>query len=173
MKRSDINIPSTRIGTYIQQVEDIELTDALENYGNPYFFAERDKLNQLGDKIYAPGKWTVKDIVQHLIDAERIFAYRSLRFARNDKTLLPGFEQNDYAVTAEASHRKLDDLLEEYYAVRDTTIRLFKSFTDEMLLREGQTASGNITAAGIGFAIAGHTKHHIEVLKERYYGLIK
>lgn len=172
MKRSDIKVPQTRLGTYIQKVEDIELTGALENYGKPYFLAEKEKLKQLGDKIYAPGKWTVKDIIQHLIDAERIFAYRALRFARNDKTLLPGFEQNDYAITAQASHRELDDLLEEYFTVRDTTTQLFKSFTNEMLMREGQTASGTITVAGIGFAIAGHTKHHAEVLKEKYYGLL-
>lgn len=172
MKRSEIKIPQPRLGTYIEKVEDIELMDALENYGKPYFLAENEKLKQLGDKIYAPGKWTVKDIIQHLIDTERIFAYRALRFARNDKTLLPGFEQSDYAVTAEASCRELNDLLEEYFTVRDTTVQLFKSFTNEMLMREGQTASGTITVAGIGFAIAGHTKHHVEVLKEKYYGLL-
>lgn len=172
MKRSEIKISPTRLGTYIGKVEDIELMDALENYGKPYFLAESEKLKQLGDKIYAPGKWTVKDIIQHLIDTERIFAYRVLRFARNDKTLLPGFEQNDYAINAEATRRELNDLLEEYIAVRDTTIQLFKSFTNEMLIREGQTASGTITVAGIGFAIAGHTKHHMEVLKEKYYGLL-
>lgn len=172
MKRSEIKIPQTRLGTYIEKVEDIELMDALENYGKPYFLPERDKLKQLGDKIYAPRKWTVKDIIQHLLDTERIFAYRVLRFARNDKTLLPGFEQNDYAVTAEASRRELKDLLEEYFTVRDTTVQLFKSFTNEMLMREGQTASGTITVAGIGFAIVGHTKHHVEVLKEKYYGLL-
>lgn len=172
MKRSEIKISASRLGTYMEKVEDIELTDALEKYGKPYFSAETHKLNQLGDKVYAPGKWTAKDIIQHLIDTERIFAYRALRFARNDKTLLPGFEQNDYAVTAEASHRELKDLLEEYFAVRGTTIQLFKSFTDEMLMREGQTASGNVLVAGIGFAIAGHTKHHLEVLREKYYPLI-
>jgi hypothetical protein len=172
MKRSQIKIPPTRLGTYMEKVEDIELIDALEKYGKPYFLAERDKLELVGDKIYAPGKWAIKDIIQHLIDTERIFAYRALRFARNDKTLLPGFEQNDYAVTAEASHRELKDLLEEYFAVRDTTIQLFKSFTDKMLTREGQTASGTVIVAGIGFAIAGHTKHNMEVLKEKYYGLV-
>jgi hypothetical protein len=172
MKRSDINPLPAHHGAYIQKVEDIELVDALEKYGKPYFLAERDKLNLLGDKVYAPGKWTVRDIIQHLIDAERIFAYRALRFARNDKTMLSGFEENDYAGTAQASHRELDDLLEEYCSVRDTTIRLFKSFTNEMLMREGEMPSGSITVLGIGFAIAGHNKHHMEVLKERYYRLV-
>jgi hypothetical protein len=172
MKRSDIKVLPAHHGTYIQKIEDIELTDALEKYGKPYFFAERDTLKKLGDKVYAPGKWTVKDIIQHLIDCERIFAYRALRFARNDKTPLSGFEESDYGMTARASRRELDDLLEELFAVRDTTIRLFKSFTDEMLMREGQMPSGSITVLGIGFAIVGHNKHHMEVLKEKYYRLI-
>ena len=115
MKRSDIKTLPAHHGSYIQQIEDIELTDALEKYGKSYFQTERDKLKQLGDKVYAPGKWTVKDIIQHLIDCERIFAYRALRFARNDKTPLSAFEENDYGVTAEASRRNLDELFEEFY----------------------------------------------------------
>ncbi len=172
MKRSDIKTMPAHHGVYIQKIEDIELADALEKYGKPYFWAERDKLKQLGDKVHAPGKWTVKDIIQHLIDSERIFAYRALHFARNDKTPLSSFEENDYAMTAQASRRELDDLLDELYTVRDTTIRLFRSFTDEMLMREGQMPSGSITVLGIGFAIVGHNKHHMEVLKERYYPII-
>jgi DinB superfamily len=172
MKRSDINPLPAHHGEYIQKVEDIELTDALEKYGKPYFQQEKDKLIALGDKIYAPGKWTVKDIVQHQIDAERIFTYRALRFARNDKTLLHGFEENDYAVTAEATHRDLADLFEEFFWVRETTIRLFKSFTDEMLMRDGVMPSGSITVLGIGFAIVGHNIHHMGILKERYYSLV-
>jgi hypothetical protein len=171
MKRSDINPLPAHHGAYIQKIEDIELIDALEKYGEPYWQAEMDKFIALGDKVYAPGKWTVRDMIQHLIDCERIFAYRALRFARNDKTQLTGFEENDYAVTAEASRRSLDDILEEFYAVRGTTIQLFKSFTNEMLMREGQMPSGSITVLGIGFAIAGHNKHHMGILKERYYGI--
>lgn len=172
MKRSDINPLPAHHGAYIQKVEDIELIDALEKYGKSYFKHERDKLIALGDKVYAPGKWTVKDIVQHQIDAERIFAYRALRFARNDKTPLPGFEENDYAITAEVTRRELDNILEEFFLVRETTIRLFKSFTDEMLMRDGVMPSGSITVLGIGFAIVGHNIHHMGILKERYYPLV-
>ncbi len=173
MKRSDINPLPAHHGSYIQKIEDIELIDALEKYGKPYWYAEREKLIALGDKVYAPGKWTVRDIIQHLIDCERVFAYRALRFGRNDKTPLTGFEENDYAVTAQASRRSFDEIMEEFFTVRQTTIQLFKSFTDEMLMREGQMPSGSITVLGIGFAIAGHNKHHMGVLKEKYYGLIK
>jgi len=172
MKRSDIKILPAHYDTYIKEVEDIKLTDALQKYGKPYFQAEGDNFNVLGDKVYAPGKWTVKDIMQHIIDAERVFSYRAMRFARNDKTLLPPFEENDYAVTAEASKRNLNDLLEEFCAVRESTIMLFKSFTDEMLLREGKVSTGDISVVSIGFAIAGHAIHHMGILKERYYNLI-
>jgi len=171
MKRSDINPLPAHHGAYIQKIEDIELIDALEKYGKPYWQAEMDKFIALGDKVYAPGKWTVRDMIQHLIDCERIFAYRALRFARNDKTALTGFEENDYAITAQASRRSLGELFEEFFTVRQTTIQLFKSFTNEMLMREGQMPSGSITVLGIGFAIAGHNKHHMGILKERYYGI--
>ena len=171
MKRTDIKILPNHYDTYINKVEDIELTDALEKYGKPYFLAERDRFIALGEKVYAPGKWTVKDIIQHIIDCERVFSYRAMRFARNDKTLLPPFEENDYGVTANANQRNLDDLLEEFYAVRESTIRLFKSFTNEMLLREGKLTSGDILVVSMGFAITGHSIHHIQILKERYYVL--
>jgi hypothetical protein len=125
----------------------------------------------LGDKVYVPGKWTVRDIMQHVIDAERIFAYRALRFARNDKTVLPSFDENVYAVTAHASKRDLDELIEEFYSVRDASTKLFNSFSNEMLVKEGEIWSGTCSVVGMGFIIAGHFIHHIGVLKERYYGL--
>ena len=172
MKRSDIKTMPESQTTNIHEVEDVEVTEALEKYGRKYISLEREKLIALGDKVYAPGKWSAKDIIQHLIDAERVFSYRAMRFARNDKTLLPGFEENDYAITAEASKRNVDELLEEFYAVRESTIRLFKSFTDEMLMREGVVPSGDISVLAIGFTIPGHTIHHLNVLKERYYPLL-
>ncbi len=172
MNRSNIKTLPAIYNTYVNKVEDIELINALEKYGKALFFPERDKLISLGDKVYAPGKWTVKDMIQHIIDAERIFSYRALRFARHDKTPLPSFEENEYAVTAQASDRELNDLLDEFYVVRDSTILLFKSFTDEMLMREGTMASGNISVLGLGFVIAGHAIHHAGILKERYYGIV-
>ncbi len=172
MKRSDIKTMPATPSTYIQEVDDIEVLEALEKYGKKFILSERDKLLQVGDKVYAPGKWTVRDIIQHLIDTERVFSYRAMRYARNDKTLLPGFEENDYAVTAEASKRSLDDLLNEFCTVRESTVRLFKSFTDEMLMREGKIPSGDISVLAIGFTITGHTIHHFSILKEKYYPLI-
>jgi len=172
MKRSDLNGMLANQKANIEEVEDIELIDALEKYGKNFLLPERAKLIQLGDKVYAPGKWTVKDILQHFIDTERIQSYRVLRFARNDKTLLPGFEENEYAATANASHRDLNELLEEFYTVRDSTTRLFKSFSDETLMKTGKLPSGDISVLAMGFAITGHAIHHIKVIKEKYYGLL-
>ena len=172
MKRSDIKVMPAAQATNIREVEDIEVVEALEKYGEKYFSAERENLMRLGDKVYAPGKWTVRDIIQHLIDAERVFSYRAMRFARNDKTLLPGFEENDYAVTANATQRNLDELLDEFYTVRESSAKLFKSFTDEMLMRTGEVPSGTISVLAIGFTMTGHAIHHLRIIKERYYPLV-
>ena len=123
-----------------------------------------DKLNYR----YSEGKWTVKDIILHLIDAERIFAYRALRIARNDITELPGFEENDYVIEANASERSLSSLLEEYKMVRNSTICLFKSFTNEQLERLGVASESSVSVRAIGVIIQGHEKHHLEIIKERY-----
>ena len=119
---------------------------------------------------YAEGKWTIKEILAHHIDDERIYAYRALRFARNDQTELPGFEQDDYAAESGANERSLDDLLEEFAFVRKSTIALFNSFDDRVLTRSG-VANGNVMSVrAIAYHIAGHELHHVNIIKERYLG---
>jgi uncharacterized damage-inducible protein DinB len=120
------------------------------------------------DYSYAPGKWTVKELVQHIIDAERIFSYRALRFARKDSTPLAGFEENDYAANSDAAHRTVESLIAEFEAVRASSVALFNSFTDEQLEREGTANGQSIYVRAIGFIILGHSIHHAEVLKEKY-----
>ncbi|MGP8214589.1 MAG: DinB family protein [Bacteroidia bacterium] len=171
MKKSEIEKMPEYFDRYINLVEDIDVTDALKKYGANLFAP--GKMKQLGDKVYEPGKWTAKDIIQHLIDAERVFSYRAMRFARNDKTTLPGFDENEFALTAGASRRNLDDLLNEFNAVRQSTINLYRSFDNEMLKREGKSFSKDISVLAIGFTIAGHVVHHDKILKERYYKLIQ
>ncbi len=117
---------------------------------------------------YAEGKWTIKDIVQHLIDAERIFAYRALRIARKDKTPLPGFEENEYVETALANKREMNDLIKEFITVREATISLFKTFTEEQLLQMGTASEKPVSVRAIGFITMGHQKHHEKIIKERY-----
>ena len=117
---------------------------------------------------YDVGKWTVKDIIQHLIDAERVFAYRALRFSRQDKMSLPGFDENNYTQVAKANVRSREVLLEEYVAVRKSTILLFKGFSEDTLKLIGMASNSNMSVRAIGFVIIGHEKHHIDVIKSRY-----
>ncbi len=172
MKRSAIVTMPEYFDRYIMQVDDLALLDALALTGPKMLQAEMDKLVALGDMVYAPGKWTVKDTIQHLIDCERVFAYRALRIARTDKTPLPGFDENLYAETAAANNRSLDDVVAEFVSVRESNILLFKSFTNAALQHEGITNGKPVSVLAIGFIICGHTQHHLTILKERYYPLL-
>jgi len=117
---------------------------------------------------YAEGKWTIKEIIGHLTDTERIFGYRALRFARHDQTNLPGYEENDYVANANFQNRSFYNLVHEFNLVRESNIALFKSF-DESALSQFGTANGNkISVRAIIFTIAGHELHHLNVIRERY-----
>jgi hypothetical protein len=170
MKTSQIAVLPNFFDRYIKLVEDVEVIDALKKYGANHF--DREKLSSLGNNVYTEGKWTVKDILQHIIDSERVFSYRALRFARNDNTPLPGYDENLFAANAEASKRSVDDLLEEMTAVRNSTIKLFQSFNDEMLKKNGICFNQEISVLAIGFTITGHIIHHSNVIRERYYPLL-
>lgn len=117
---------------------------------------------------YAPEKWSVKQVVNHLSDGERVFAYRAMRIARADTTPLPGFDENAYAATAEADRRPLADLVLEYRAVRAATIALFASFGPEALARVGTANDSPISPRALGWIVAGHELHHRSLLIERY-----
>lgn len=156
---------------YIVQVEDIDIIEALEKYTCQFIF-DIEKLRLLGEKVYAENKWTSKDILQHVLDTERILAYRALRFARNDKTSLPGYEEDDYGKEAKAERRSLEDIFEEASLLRKSTVALFKSFTKEMLIREGVCFNQRISVIALGFVIAGHPVHHTNIIRERYYPLL-
>lgn len=120
------------------------------------------------DYRYAPGKWTIKEIIQHLIDCERIFAYRALCIARQDKTNLPGFDENSYADNSQGNERHLNHLLTEFSELRHSNITLFKSFSSEALTTIGSANSKPISVRAIGFAIIGHMNHHERIFSERY-----
>ena len=121
-----------------------------------------------GNYAYTEDKWTIKELLVHLIDTERIFCNRALRFARNDKTDLPGYDHDDYVNYSGANERSICEICKEYNVVRHATIAMFKSFTEEMLERQG-TANGNeLTVLSIGFIISGHETHHVNVMNEKY-----
>ena len=117
---------------------------------------------------YTKNKWTIKEILVHIIDDERIYAYRALCFARNDKTELPGFEQDDYATFSNANERSIENILNEYEAVRNATITLFEGFDETALLREGIANKNKATVRALGYHLAGHELHHINIIKEKY-----
>src|SRR5690606_5877951 len=118
--------------------------------------------------FYAEGKWTVKQLLIHIIDTERILAYRALRFARKDAQQPLPFDENTYAANAEVTERSLEDLLAEFESVRNATVSLYKSFSEPILLNKGKTAIGETTVIAIGFMICGHAAHHLYILQERY-----
>jgi uncharacterized damage-inducible protein DinB len=117
---------------------------------------------------YAKNKWTIKEILVHIIDDERIYAYRALCFARNDKTELPGFEQDDYSLFSNANERSIENILNEYEAVRNATITLFEGFDETALLRKGIANKNKATVRALGYHLAGHELHHINIIKEKY-----
>lgn len=117
---------------------------------------------------YADGKWSVKEVLQHIIDAERVFAYRAVCIARKDQTPLPGFDENAYALYSKANTRDWDDLIGEFRSLKMATEYLFGSFDEEQLDTTGTASGKSIYVLGIGFIIAGHVTHHFNILKERY-----
>jgi hypothetical protein len=121
------------------------------------------------DYAYAEGKWTVREVLQHIVDAERVFAYRALRFARKDGTPLPGFDENSWVANGGGDKRKWNELIGEFKALRKSTELLFASFTDEQLRATGTASGQAVNVLALGFLPAGHAAHHIRILEERYH----
>lgn len=117
---------------------------------------------------YAPGKWSIKEIIQHLIDCERVFAYRAMRIARNDKSDNPGFDENLFVANCNADSRNIMDMVREFSILRASTIELFKSIGDNAWEQAGMANGFKVTIAGLAYAIAAHELHHIRVIDDRY-----
>jgi uncharacterized damage-inducible protein DinB len=156
-------------GNYIAQVtNEYTLIEELEISLHRFIKFVQDIPMDKFDYRYDDGKWTIKDIIQHIIDAERIFSYRALRFARNDSTELPGFEENEYVVEANGNQRSIMELLTELSAIRHATLLLFKSFNEEQLVRIGIASNNPMSVRALGFVIIGHQNHHQKIFEERY-----
>jgi len=158
--------------TYVSKVQGSDIIGILEaqRLQTAQLFAGRSERD--GNFRYAPDKWTVKEVVGHVNDTERIFAYRALRIARGDQTPLSGFEQDDYVRTGGFSERTLADLAEEFSSVRGATLALLRPLTEEAWMRRGVANKNEVTVRGLAFIIAGHELHHREILKERYFPAI-
>lgn len=153
---------------YIDQVKEKDLPTAFINQSA----AIKDFLPAISEEqskfAYAPGKWTIKELLQHIIDCERIFTYRALSFARGERANLPGFEENDYAATSGANNRTWESLSAEFVAVRRSTLFLYDSFTPEMLDNAGTANNNTYSVALLGFILLGHFNHHKRIIEERY-----
>jgi len=158
--------------TYVSLVKSEDILGTLESQGlqTARFLAARSERE--GNFRYAPDKWSVKEVIGHLSDSERIFAYRALRIARGDKTPLSGFEQDDYVRGGNFGERTLANLAEEFSLVRGATVALFKSVhTDAWPLR-GAANKNEVTVRALAYIIAGHELHHRSILDERYFPAI-
>ncbi|OHX64233.1 DinB family protein [Flammeovirga pacifica] len=173
MKKKDLPFMPEYFDRYIDLCEDKDIVDVLSETLVNINEDSVEKMRALGTKVYETGKWTISDIIQHIIDTERILSYRALRFAREDKSEINGFEENDYAVTAQGYQRDFDELVAEFQAVRMGTIALFKSFTDEMKQQEGVASGLKTNVLALGFTIAGHQLHHANVIRERYFPILE
>lgn len=168
-KRTDLQVPEF-YQNYLNKAGDDDLGQALKKSTKRL----RKLLGSLPAKkwnyAYAEGKWPLRQLIQHMIDTERVFSFRALWFSRNDPQGLPGFDENQWAEQATAAHRKPADLMEEFFTLRKSTERFFRSLTEESLLRSGLSNQNRLGVAALGFLCAGHVNHHIDIIEERYLG---
>jgi hypothetical protein len=153
---------------YVANVPEGDIVDLLRAGGRELVEALGRIPEDRGGFRYGPEKWSIREVVGHLIDAERIFAYRALRVARGDQTPLAAFEENAYVKTAGSDARTMVDLTRELGAVRETTVLLFDSFPDEAWGRSGVASGKEVSLRALAYIMAGHARHHLRILRERY-----
>jgi hypothetical protein len=155
-------------GKYITLVGGHDVVAALEDQPRETLALLSGLSEEQGDYRYAPDKWSIKEMLGHVIDAERVFSYRALRFARDDRTPLASFEQNDYVRAGDFGDRRLADLIEEFVAVRRATVWLFRQLSPEAWIRQGVASDNPVSVRAVAYIIAGHELHHRTVLQEKY-----
>jgi hypothetical protein len=155
-------------GKYIALVPESAAIPALERQLENMLPHLRGLDDAQGALRYAPGKWSIKQVLGHLIDSERIFAYRALRFARADRTDLPGFDENAFVEAAGSDRLPIRALVDEIELVRRSTLAMFRALDEEAWLRRGVASGAGISVRALAFIIAGHGHHHVGLLNERY-----
>jgi len=168
MPKPDLSTVPEWYHKYLNQIREEDLNNAIKKNTESVVQFLRSVPEEKWSYRYAEGKWSIREMIQHIIDAERIFSYRALCFARGEKISLPGFEENDYAAASKADKRSKEELIEEFETVRKSIEQLYASFDDEQLKAVGVSNNNSISVNAIGFIISGHVQHHINVLKERY-----
>ncbi len=154
---------------YISLVAGDDVVNSLESQRRETLVLLSSLTDADGDSRYAAGKWSVKEVLAHVNDTERIMSYRALRIARGDKTPLPGFEQDDYVKAGEFDRMSVEDLLEEYIAVRRATLSLLRHFDEAAWQRMGVASENPTSARALAYIIAGHELHHRRILEEKYF----
>jgi DinB superfamily len=172
MKRPEAGEYAEFYANYISKVPGTDVLGVLEAQRLQMLRLFAGRSERDGGFRYAAGKWTVKEVLGHITDTERIFTYRALRIGRGDVTPLPGFEQDDFVRNGGFAARTLADLAEEFGAVRNASIALFRSFDEEALSRRGVASQKEVTVRALGFITAGHQIHHRMILEERYFPAI-
>ncbi len=153
---------------YVLSLGEGELVPLLLKTGDEFLEFGKNLSESQGNYRYANDKWSIKEVIQHVTDAERIFAYRALRFGRNDPSEISGFEQNDYVPESNAGERSIHSLMTEFTNVRASSVDLFTSFSQEIREQTGLASGVNISVEALGYIIAGHCKHHLNIIYERY-----
>ena len=153
---------------YVNAVNEADLESAFRNQQNSFVPFLESLPEAKRDYRYADGKWTIREMLQHIIDAERVFSYRAMCFARKEETPLPSFDENAYADNSKANNRDWTSMLEEYKSLRAATEIMFRSFDNEQLETAGTASGKSVYVLGIGFIIIGHINHHVNIIKERY-----
>lgn len=167
-------VPKTEYAPYFERymqlsvLKDKTIIESLESAQDEFECVLRNLPDNKHSYSYATGKWTLKELIQHIIDTERVFCYRALSFARNDQASLPGFDQDVFVDNAAANNRDYYDLLDEMKVLRKSSIQLFKSFSKEALLRIGVASDNKMSVRALGYLFSGHQIHHINIVKERY-----
>lgn len=154
---------------YIDAAKGNDIEELIKNHSIGFIDFVNGIPGQKADFAYAENKWNVKELLQHIIDTERIFIYRLLRLARRDAYAMPGFEQDIFATNSHASQRSLDSLKKEFSLLRQSTDIFLLSLTGEDLSQKGIVSNYTITVNSLSFIIFGHVQHHINILKERYF----
>jgi hypothetical protein len=171
MTRPDMNAVPDFHKRYVDHVKNYDVLEALEFSSKETVDLVRSISEGKGEHRSGPDKWSIKELLCHMMDTERILTYRALRFARNDKTHLHGFEEKDYAPEAYAHGRTIAQIADEMERLRRTSVDLFASFTPEMLARKGYANNLELSVLTLGYIISGHESHHRKILKERYLSI--
>ena len=171
MNRPEKNEYAEFYASYVALVEETDIIAALHNQTNDLqnLFAEIPE--EKGDYHYAENKWSIRELLGHIVDGERVFSYRALRISRGDETLLAGFEENFYVANSNFSNLKIADALEEFSLLRQSNVLLFKNLTDEMWSKIGTASDATISVRALAYIMVGHIRHHANILRERYLDL--